>query len=103
MTNRIFEWNETKNIANQRKHNGIRFEEAAQVFNDPFHVSVQDRIEGGELRWRTTGLSGTFIVLVVAHTLTDWDDDGQEVEIVRIISARRADRSERQKYENENG
>lgn len=103
MTNRFFEWDEVKNLANQRKHGGISFEDAAQVFNDPFHRTVQDRIEGGELRWQTMGLSGRSVLLVVAHTVKEWDEDGEEIEIVRIISARRADRSERKKYENEDG
>ncbi len=33
--------------SNQRKHDGVSFEEARQVFRDPLHVSVQERIEGG--------------------------------------------------------
>jgi len=40
-----FEWDEAKNHSNQRKHDGVSFEEARQVFQDPMHVSVQDRIE----------------------------------------------------------
>jgi uncharacterized protein len=47
-----FEWDATKNLSNRRKH-GVSFEEACQVFRDPLCVSVQDRIEGGELRWQT--------------------------------------------------
>ncbi|MHB8528372.1 MAG: BrnT family toxin [Caulobacteraceae bacterium] len=46
-----FEWDEAKNLSNQRKHDSVSFEEASQVFRDPLHVSVQDRIEGGEQRW----------------------------------------------------
>ena len=41
-----FEWDESKNLSNRRKH-GVSFEEACQVFRDPLYVSVQDRIEGG--------------------------------------------------------
>jgi uncharacterized protein len=44
-----FEWDEAKNLSNRRKH-GVTFEEASQVFRDPLYVSVQDRVEGGELR-----------------------------------------------------
>jgi uncharacterized DUF497 family protein len=44
-----FEWDENKNLSNQRKH-GLSFEEAAQAFHDPFLFTVQDRIEDGEYR-----------------------------------------------------
>jgi uncharacterized DUF497 family protein len=97
-----FEWDEAKNLSNQRKHDGVSFEEACQVFRDPLHVSVQDRSEGGEQRWRTVGAVHDFMILVVAHTLTEEDADGGSVEIIRIISARRATPRERRRYENEN-
>lgn len=45
-----FEWDLAKAESNLRKH-GIRFETAALVFEDPFHLSVQDRIENTEYRW----------------------------------------------------
>lgn len=102
MTACRFEWDENKNRANQRKH-GVSFEEAAQVFLDPLHLSHQDRIEGGEQRWQTFGLSGGFVLLMVAHTTTEEDAEGQIVEVIRIISARRANRKEKRRYENENG
>ncbi len=98
-----FEWDEAKNLSNQRKHDGVSFEEACQVFRDPLHVSVQDRIEAGEQRWQTLGAVQGFVILVVAHTLTERDADGGVVEIIRIISARRATPRERRRYENENG
>ena len=44
---RYFEWDEQKAEINLRKH-GIRFEDAARVFNDPLAVTDQDRIENGE-------------------------------------------------------
>ncbi len=96
-----FEWDEAKNLANQRKHDGVSFEEACHVFHDPLHVSVQDRIEGGEQRWQTVGSIGGFVVLVVAHTVTENDADAGSVEVIRIISARRATPRERRRYENE--
>lgn len=40
-----------------------------------------------------------FMVLVVAHTVTETDDEGELVEVIRIISARRATRKERLRYE----
>ncbi|RMW99246.1 BrnT family toxin [Allofranklinella schreckenbergeri] len=92
---RFFEWDSNKAKANFRKH-GIHFEEAARVFDDPLALTVQDRIENAELRWQTIGMVGGCLVLLVAHTVR-LDDEG--IEIVRIISARRADRAERKRYE----
>lgn len=90
----LFEWDELKAAANVRKH-GIQFEEAAQVFFDEFALLVQDRIVDGEPRWQTIGMVEGILVLVVAHTV--WDE-GQD-EVIRIISARRATRKERIRYE----
>ncbi len=91
---RFFEWDEGKAEINYRKH-GIRFEEAARVFEDPLALSEQDRIEGGEQRWQTIGLADTALLLVV-HTVRFEDLD---VEVVRIVGARRVDRKERRRYE----
>jgi uncharacterized protein len=90
-----FEWDDKKANINYRKH-GIRFEEAALVFDDPLAVSEQDRIENGEQRWRTIGMVGGCLLLLVAHTVRS---EHESVEIVRIISARRVDRKERRHYE----
>ncbi len=68
------------------------------VFADPMALMAQDRIEGLEQRWQTLGMVGGYLVLLVAHTVGE-DDDG--VEIIRIISARAADRKERKRYENQ--
>jgi len=86
-----FEWNDRKANTNYRKH-GIR----ALVFDDPLAISEQDRIENGELRWRTIGMVGSCLLLLVAHTVRS---EHENVEIVRIISARRVDRKERRRYE----
>ena len=53
-------------------------------------------MEGGEYRWRTIGSVESLLVLVVAHTFIDEDE---HTERIQIISARRADRSERLRYE----
>lgn len=89
-----FEWDATKATNNLRKH-GIRFEDAVFVFDDPQHLSIQDRFENGEYRWQTIGLVHGVIVILVAHTIRF--ESGHEV--VRIISARKADRKERSRYE----
>ena len=91
------EWNAAKAAANLRKH-GVSFELASLAFADPFALMAQDRFEGDEHRWQTLGLVEGCLLLLVAHTVTDVDG----AEIVRIISARKATRTERQRYDNEN-
>lgn len=92
---RYFEWDDRKAEINYRKH-GIRFEDAARVFDDPLAISEPDRFENGEQRWRTLGMVGGCLLLLVAHTLRF---ETESSEIVRIISARRVDRQERRRYE----
>jgi len=89
-----FEWDEAKAKTNERKH-GVHFDDAILVFADPFAITEQDRIEGGELRWQTIGLAGGVVLLLVAHTVRDEGED----EIIRIISARKAARKERKRYD----
>jgi uncharacterized protein len=88
-----FEWDEEKNRANLVKH-GVSFQTAKQVFDDPYHVSLMDRVEDSEQRWLTFGMVGGLVVLAVAHTFLD-----AEGEVIRIISARRATRRERRNFE----
>jgi uncharacterized DUF497 family protein len=90
-----FEWDREKAESNFRKH-GIRFEEAVLVFNDTLAVSRQDRIVDGEELWQTTGLGGRYLLLVVAHAIRSEDGD---IEVIRIISARPANKRERRLYE----
>jgi uncharacterized protein len=90
----LFEWDEAKAKSNERKH-GVRFEDAMLVFADPYALVEQDRLEGGELRWQTLGLAGGIVLLLVAHTVRNEQDD----EVIRIISARRAVREERRRYD----
>lgn len=54
MTDIRFEWDEWKNLANQRKH-GVSFEQASRVFADPLRLSLIDRVVDGEERWQTYG------------------------------------------------
>ena len=103
MTDFRFTWDENKNISNQRKHDGIAFGVAAQVFRDPLRMTRQDRIEGYEMRWQTIGFVYGVAVLLVAYTITEEDADGTLIETIRIISARKATRSERKRYEEESG
>jgi uncharacterized DUF497 family protein len=89
-----FEWDPVKAVANRKKH-GVSFETATRVFADPLAITEFDRLEAGELRWRTIGLVDGVHVLLVAHTYRDED----ETEVVRIISARRAEPRQRRRYE----
>lgn len=99
MIERRFTWHKAKNLSNQRKHDGLGFEVAARVFLDPLHLSVQDRIEGGEQRWQTLGEVGGVTVLLGAHTFTEEGPTAAPIEVIHIISARRATRKERMRYE----
>jgi uncharacterized DUF497 family protein len=90
----LFEWDEAKARSNEREH-GVRFEDAMLVFADPWAMMDQDRVEGGELRWQTLGMVGGFVLLLLAHTVRTEDQD----EIIRIISARKAARKERKRYD----
>ena len=88
------EWNQTKNWANQAKHK-VSFETASLVFDDPHHLSIQDRHEQGEERWKTLGIVDGIVLMLVAHTVSE----GEQEEVIRIISARKATRIERRIYE----
>jgi uncharacterized protein len=92
-----FEWDADKAAANVRKH-GLSFDTASLVFADPFALALQDRFEGGEHRWQTIGAIQGELVILVAHTVREGDGE----ELIRIISARRADRKERKLYAEQN-
>lgn len=65
------------------------------MFDDPFVVIFPERNVEGEERWLAVGSAGDIVVVVVAHTIVE---DDQE-ETIRIISARKATPSERKQYE----
>ena len=79
-----------------RKH-GIAFDRAAEVFRDPLHDTVDDEFSVGEQRLRTTGVVRGIGLIVVIHTV---ENEGQGDELIRLISARRAEPHERRAYEN---
>jgi len=90
-----FEWNEEKNSLNIKKHH-VSFEEAKEVFSDPMHISKLDhKFDYFEERWITIGVTNEHKILVVANMFFDENGD----EIIRIISARKANEKERIFYE----
>jgi uncharacterized protein len=97
----LFEWDEAKNLSNQRKH-GVSFEDASELFRDPLFVSLKERIVDGEQRWQTFGEVDGWLLVMVAHTIREENRQGTMIEVIRIISARYATRKERQFYEDEN-
>ena len=88
----VFEWDEGKNRANRKKH-GVSFEEArsafldenARVLPDPGHSEEEDRFV-------LLGLSTSLRILLVCHCYRE------EESVIRIISARKADRDEQRQY-----
>jgi uncharacterized DUF497 family protein len=91
-----FDWDEQKANSNYRKH-WVRFQTASQVFRDPHCLMTLDRDIDGEERWQTIGIADGMLLLFVAHTIVDQDDDLT----VRIISARKVTPVERRRYESE--
>ncbi|HEX8553653.1 MAG TPA: BrnT family toxin [Sphingomonas sp.] len=89
-----FTWDDRKAAANFVKH-GVSFALAQEVWSDPLYVVIPDRFVDGEQRWHAVGTVGHVVVLVVVHSHPLADDDAT----IRIISARRATRQERRRYE----
>jgi uncharacterized DUF497 family protein len=84
-----FEWDRAKAIANERKH-AVSFEEAASIFRG-FHIDRPDtRRDYGETRLIALGVDSNGVVLNVVYTLRG--------ETIRIISAWKASRYEREAY-----
>jgi uncharacterized DUF497 family protein len=87
-----FDWDEDKNKQNIVKH-GVDFKSATQIFKGVTLDFIDHRHNYGEEREISIGLLGAIAVIVVVHT----DRDG----VCRIISARKANKRERQRYEQE--
>lgn len=87
-----FEWEPSKDRANQRKH-GVSFEEAKSVFYDEFAVQFFDNAHSdSEERFLMLGMSNRANMLLVCHCVRDNEST------IRIISARKATRNERKLY-----
>ena len=84
-----FEWDEGKNQSNTQKH-GVDFNEVIDVFEHPMLVNLDKRVEYEEDRWVCTGMMSHHVIVVV---YTELDSD-----VIRIISARKANKREVQYY-----
>ncbi len=84
-----FEWNEIKNATNIKKHK-IDFADVPIVFKGATLIDYDDRYDHGEDRWTGIGLLHNLVVVVV---FTE-----PRKNIIRIISARKANRNEQEKY-----
>jgi len=89
-----FEWDPAKARSNQGKHH-VSFDDAMLVFEDPYALFEQDRTgpAGSCAGRRSPGWR--VLLLLVVHTAREARRD----EVIRLISARRATRKERNRYE----
>jgi uncharacterized protein len=83
-----FEWDGPKEQANWKKH-GLDFDTASKVFFDPYMIELEDSDVEDELRFNAIGMVDGRI-LVVTYTIRG--------AVIRIISARGAERHEERKY-----
>ena len=89
-----FEWDQTKEKNNIEKH-GIPFSEALFVFSDKFGLTLYDKNHSiDEDRWITLGRLPDQRICLVVHTYRQVN----AMEIIRIISARKATRKEEKQY-----
>lgn len=92
MTDVSFQWDEVKSRENKRKHK-VSFEEAQTVFLDENAMRFFDPDHSeDEDRFLMLGLSFTLRVLVVCHCFRE------DESVIRIISARKADKREQANY-----
>jgi len=84
------EFDPLKAATNLRKH-GVQLADAEGVFNDPLAVHIEDPDAEHEQRFVAIGVGNTGAALVVVYTYG--------ADAVRVISARRASRKERNEYE----
>lgn len=83
-----FEWDEEKRLINLQRH-GVDFVDVQKVFENEVYTVIDDRFDYGEMRFFTLGLINGRVV-AIAHTQTD--------DVVGIISARKANKYDEEKY-----
>ena len=88
-----FTWESRKATTNERKH-GVSFDAGQTVFLDDNALLIADPEHSeDEDRFLLLGLSAKLRMLVVCHCVRESGD------LIRIISARKADRTERGEYQ----
>lgn len=85
-----FEWDDAKNLENIRKHQ-IDFTDVSEMFDSPMLIEEDERFDYGEERWLGIGFLGNGVAVVV------WTE--RRGNVIRIISARKANRYERKRFE----
>jgi uncharacterized DUF497 family protein len=92
VTHLRFDWDPNKDRSNQKRH-GVSFEEAQTVFLDDNALLIDDPDHSiDETRFILLGISSRLRALVVCHCVRERGN------VIRIISARKADRSEHSAY-----
>ena len=92
-----FEWDENKNRANIKKH-GFSFAEATHIFRDPNALYMPDP-DHSESEERWLGLGSLRNLTLVVTVFVDRSESNEQ--IIRIISARKASKAEKQQYLNQ--
>lgn len=88
----LFEWDEQKNTLNKKKHS-VSFEEAKTAFYDEFAMQFYDPDHSDdEDRYILLGTSFRLQTLVVCHCFRESET------VIRLISARKADKDEEKAY-----
>lgn len=86
----MYEWDPAKAAANLAKH-GVDFRDAIRALRDPNRIEeIDDRFDYGEERLRTIGMAFGSVLFVITTV--------RGIDTCRLISARRADRHERNRY-----
>lgn len=93
-----FEWDPLKAERNKRLH-GVSFEIATEIFSDPFIVVQENIADEGEQRLQAIGRTKSQVLLIAAFV----DRSKPDVEIIRIISARKAESYEESVYQDQFG
>lgn len=84
-----YEWDPRKAAHNLRKH-GVDFADAVIALEDDNALTIEDK-DHAEIRFKTLGVGSNLDVLLVVHC-------DRTADVIRIISARKADSNERRQY-----
>lgn len=88
-----FTWDPEKAARNLRKH-GVSFETATEVFADPNQIAADNYFVEGEQRLQIIGRTYGLVLLLVVFV----DRSEEEIEVIHLISARKADALEKEIY-----